>query len=264
MRATRFPRILHAGKVRQKPIGCINGLTADLACSFVLLETAQRRLAKQHDTSAAGISVPAASSLSQNARGGRLYTCSTVASLTVAGKERDRVNIRQLFERHYASLVWYLHARLGDRDLAEDLAQEAFVRLIDKSPRAPDAWLYVVAGNLARDAQRGNRRRSRHLAIVSSLHSGPAEPVDPAPRADAAMCSAEESALVRETLALLPERDAALLVMRSHDVSYREIAAAIGIAPTSVGPLLARAQQRFIRALGKRAHDRGHDARASI
>ena len=59
-----------------------------------------------------------------------------------------------LFERHYPSLVWYLHGRLGDRDLAEDLAQEAFVRLLDKPPRAPDAWLYVVAGNLARDAQR--------------------------------------------------------------------------------------------------------------
>jgi RNA polymerase sigma-70 factor (ECF subfamily) len=174
------------------------------------------------------------------------------------------VNIRQLFERHYASLVWYLHARLGDRDLAEDLAQEAFVRLIEKPPRAPDAWLYIVAGNLARDAQRGELRRARHLAIVTPKRRDVAERVDPAPTADTAMCSAEEAALVRETLALIPERDAALLVMRSHDVSYREIAAAIGISPTSVGPLLARAQQRFIRALGNRAHDLGNDARASI
>ncbi len=174
------------------------------------------------------------------------------------------MNIRQLFERHYDGLVWYLHARLGDRDLAEDLAQEAFVRLIDKPPRAPDAWLYVVAGNLARDARRGERRRSRHLAIVNPQSRDAVEPADPAPRADTTMCNAEESALVRETLALIPERDAALLVMRSHDVSYREIAAAIGISPTSVGPLLARAQQRFIRALGNRAHDRGDDARASI
>lgn len=174
------------------------------------------------------------------------------------------MNIRQLFERHYPSLVWYLHGRLGDRDLAEDLAQEAFVRLIDKPPRAPDAWLYVVAGNLARDAQRGELRRSRHLAIVDSHDEGSGEAADPAPGADASMCSAEESALVHETLALLPERDAALLVMRADDVSYREIAAAIGVSPTSVGPLIARAQQRFIRALGNRAHDRGGDARASI
>jgi RNA polymerase sigma-70 factor (ECF subfamily) len=173
------------------------------------------------------------------------------------------LNIRQLFERHYPSLVWYLHGRLGDRDLAEDLAQEAFVRLIDKPPREPDAWLYVVAGNLARDAQRGELRRSRHLAVVRTADDG-REAADPAPDADASMCSAEESALVHETLALLPERDAALLVMRADDVSYREIAAAIGVSPTSVGPLLARAQRRFVRALGNRAHDRGGDARASI
>ena len=175
------------------------------------------------------------------------------------------MNIRALFERHYPSLVWYLHGRLGDRDLAEDLAQEAFVRLIDKPPREPDSWLYVVAGNLARDAQRGELRRSRHLAVVRAEDErGPAG-ADPAPGADAALCSAEESELVRETLAMLPERDAALLVMRADDVSYREIAAAIGVAPTSVGPLLARAQQRFIRALGRRADERrgGSDARAS-
>jgi RNA polymerase sigma-70 factor (ECF subfamily) len=173
------------------------------------------------------------------------------------------LNIRQLFERHYPSLVWYLHGRLGDRDLAEDLAQEAFVRLIDKPPREPDAWLYVVAGNLARDAQRGELRRARHLAIVEVRDDGDGEMADPSPGADAAMCKEEESALVQETLAMLPKRDAALLVMRADDVPYREIAAAIGVSATSIGPLLARAQQRFIRALGARAHDRGDDARAS-
>ena len=169
------------------------------------------------------------------------------------------MNIRRLFERHYPSLVWYLQGRLGDRDLAEDLAQEAFVRLIDKPPHSPDAWLYVVAGNLARDAERGELRRSRHLTIIDAG----AETADPTPGADATMCRAEESALVQETLAMLPERDAALLVLHADDVSYREIAAAIGVAPSSVGPLLARAQERFIRALGSRADQRRRDARAS-
>lgn len=136
------------------------------------------------------------------------------------------------------------------------------MRLMDKPPRAPDAWLYVVAGNLARDAQRSDRRSSRHLSIVDTDHSG-GEAADPAPAADMALCRAEESALVRDTLAMLPERDAALLLMRADDVSYREIAASIGVAPTSVGPLLARAQQRFIRALGSRAEERRNDALAS-
>jgi RNA polymerase sigma-70 factor (ECF subfamily) len=170
------------------------------------------------------------------------------------------VNIRQLFERHYPGLVWYLQGMLGDRDLAEDLAQETFVRLVEKPPRAPDSWLYVVAGNLARDAQRGAVRRAKHLVLLDD-EAGDA--ADPAPGADATMCSAEESAVVQRALDLLSERDAALLLMRADDVSYREIAAAIGVAPTSVGPLLARAQQRFIRALGKDADERRDDARAS-
>ena len=136
------------------------------------------------------------------------------------------------------------------------------MRLLDKPPRAPDAWLYVVAGNLARDAQRSEGRRARHLSVMDAPERL-ANAADPAPGADAAMCTAEESALVQDTLAMLPERDAALLVMRADDVSYREIAAAIGVAPTSIGPLLARAQQRFIRALGSRAEQRGNDARAS-
>ena len=172
------------------------------------------------------------------------------------------MNIRRLFERHYPSLVWYLHGRLGDRDLAEDLAQEAFVRLLDKPPREPDAWLYVVAGNLARDAQRSEGRRARHLSIMDAP-GRLMEAADPSPGADAAMCTAEESALVRDTLAMLPERDAALLVMRADGVSYREIAVSLGVASTSIGPLLARAQQRFIRALGSRADQQESDARAS-
>src|SRR5665213_1911793 len=174
----------------------------------------------------------------------------------LSSTHRERVNIRQLFERHYPGLVWYLQGKLGDRDLAEDLAQDAFVRLREQPPRAPESWLYVVAGNLARDAQRGASRRARHLAVLGDV-------ADPAPSVDAAMCSAEESALVQSTLAMLPERDAALLVMRADDVSYREIAAAIGVSPTSVGPLLARAQQRFIRALGERADEESDGARAS-
>ena len=172
------------------------------------------------------------------------------------------MNIRRLFDQHYPSLVWYLHGRLGDRDLAEDLAQEAFVRLLDRPPREPDSWLYVVAGNLARDAQRSAGRRARHLSIMDAPERL-ADAADPAPGADAAMCAAEEAALVHDTLAMLPERDAALLMMRADDVSYREIAAAIGVAPTSIGPLLARAQLRFIRALGSRAEQREDDARAS-
>lgn len=71
------------------------------------------------------------------------------------------MSVRRLFERHYPRLVRFLYRRLGDPDRAEELAQEAFVRLLERRPRRPDAWLYAVAANLARDAARSDARRAR-------------------------------------------------------------------------------------------------------
>lgn len=153
------------------------------------------------------------------------------------------MDIRQLFQRHYPSLVRFLYARLGDRDLAEDLAQEAFVRLLRRPPRDPEGWLYVVASNLARDAARGEVRRSRHLEVLTGER---AEDAMPSPEQQALL--AEDAARVRTTLAALSERDRTLLVLCADGLSYREIAGAIGVAPSSVAPLLARAQRRFFRA----------------
>ncbi len=51
---------------------------------------------------------------------------------------------------------------------------------------------------------------------------------------------------VRRALAGLPERDRQLLLMRGEGFSYREIGDAVGVKHTSVGTLLARAQQRFV------------------
>ena len=152
-----------------------------------------------------------------------------------------RVDIRQLFERHYAGLVRFLQARLGDRDRAEDLAQEAFVRLVDQQPRDPGPWLFVVGANLARDEMRRETRRSRRLALLSSD-----EPRDVTPERDLVV-EAEHAAQVRATLERLSERDRTLLVLRAEGYSYREVAAALGVAVTSVAPLLGRAQRRFAR-----------------
>jgi RNA polymerase sigma-70 factor (ECF subfamily) len=61
------------------------------------------------------------------------------------------------------------------------------------------------------------------------------------------LLSAERQARVREALAALKPRDAQLLLLRSGDLSYREIAAALGVAAGSVGTLLARAEAGFER-----------------
>lgn len=148
----------------------------------------------------------------------------------------------QLFHRVYPALVRFLHRRLGDRDLAEDLAQESFVRLLARDPEQPEPWLYKVATNLARDVNRGTIRRSRHLELLAGTADQVTEP-----RAEQDLIGAETSAHVRTALEQLSERDRDLLLLHQDGISYRELAALVGVNPNSVAPLLARARQRFLR-----------------
>jgi RNA polymerase sigma-70 factor (ECF subfamily) len=150
----------------------------------------------------------------------------------------------QLFHRVYPALVRFLHRRLGDRDLAEDLAQESFVRLLAKDPEQPEPWLYKVATNLARDVNRGQVRRARHLLVLASDTEAEQEDL---PGADGEVVAQETSGEVRAALEKLSDRDRDLLLLHQDGMSYRELAEIIGVNPNSVAPLLARARQRFLK-----------------
>ncbi len=154
------------------------------------------------------------------------------------------LNLKPLFERVYPGLVRYLYRRLGDRDLAEDIAQEAFVRLLRVSPDNPDGWLFVVAANLARDAVRTDVRRARRLTLLSN---SPDTAVVPTP--ELALLSIETAAQVQAGLATLSERDRSLLLMHEEGVSYRALAEILQVKPSSIAPLLGRARARLLRAL---------------
>jgi RNA polymerase sigma-70 factor (ECF subfamily) len=149
---------------------------------------------------------------------------------------------RSVFETWYPRLVRRLALRLGDTDQAEDLAQEAFVRLLSAAPRDPVAWLFTVGANLAADHARVAQGRARHLALIGGeLRRGGED--DP----EAALLQAEAMARVRRALAGLPERDRTLLLLHHDGVRYRDIARHTGVAPSSVGSLLTRAQRRFVK-----------------
>jgi RNA polymerase sigma-70 factor (ECF subfamily) len=151
-----------------------------------------------------------------------------------------------------------LRARLGDVDLAEDIAQEAFVRLLDHRPRDPRAWLFAVAANLVCDHSRSARGRERNLELVRGTGAATTPDDDPS----AAVVRAEEVAGVRAALARLTERDRTLLLLHHGGFSYAEVAARLGVAASSVGPLLTRAQRRFVRAYAQPPHTvEGDDAR---
>ena len=153
---------------------------------------------------------------------------------------------RDVFDQLKPKLLRYCTYRCGDPDAAEDIVQEAMVRLwrrdADTPPADPAAWLFTTARHLILDGEKvaGNRRR---LLASNPMHD--AEPE----QADRVLERQEERHRVRDVLGRMPERGREILMLRYSGFSYREIAGKVGIAPGSVGTLLARAERRFLELL---------------
>lgn len=152
----------------------------------------------------------------------------------------------QTFDDLYPPLVRYCHRLTGDRDAAEDTAQEALVRLfthkVEGPPPALRAWLFKTATHLVRDRYRVEENRRR---LLEANPVTPGAPEDP----EEAFVRGSERARAREALDRLAERDREMLLMRYEGFSYKEIADVVKVAATSIGTLLARAERRFLEAL---------------
>ena len=153
------------------------------------------------------------------------------------------VNFEAIFEELYPGLFRYCHRLTGDPDVADDVAQEAFVRLYDGRVEGTEeglrAWLFRTATHLVRDRHRVGENRRR------LLEAHPVEPGGPEPP-DQAVQRQEVVAEVREALEHLSEREREMLLMRHAGFSYREVAEAVEVAPSSVGTLLTRAERNFV------------------
>lgn len=147
----------------------------------------------------------------------------------------------RLFLTYHATLVRYLTRRLGDRDWAEEIAQETFVRALRQEQIVNErSWLFAVATNLVRDEARKDARRRRHLELLA------AEVRDVEVEApDIAMERAHAAADARRALDSLAERDRQALLLKEEGLDYTEIAEILGIAVGSVGTTLSRARRRL-------------------
>jgi RNA polymerase sigma-70 factor (ECF subfamily) len=150
----------------------------------------------------------------------------------------------QAFSEYYTRIYGVLVRLVGDRAEAEDLAVETFWRLWERAPTRWDnlgGWLYRVALRLGYNALRAGRRREQYELNAGRLALEQSAPPDPAQSAE----QAYERVRVRAVLAQMPPRSAQLLILRHTGLSYQEVAAALGVAPGSVGTLLARAEAEF-------------------
>src|SRR2546423_6740034 len=154
----------------------------------------------------------------------------------------------RLFLQEYPKVVAIAYRVLADRTAAEDVAQEVFL----KFPRSPSpdserasGWLHAAAVHSALNVIRGERRRAQRETAHALDPAGPtiANP-------EHVVEDAEQRREVRRALRRLPERTAAVLMLRHSGLSYAEVATALGIKVGNVGTLLRRAEE----ALRKEVH----------
>jgi RNA polymerase sigma-70 factor, ECF subfamily len=165
-----------------------------------------------------------------------------------------------LMERHAQPVFHFLCRMLGNEDDANDLAQETFVRVFQHRDRfRPDAqfraWLYTLAGNLARNH---HRWRSRHPNVsleaesrtteTSLAESLPSSDASPSEIAD----SSERAAAVRAAVESLPEdfREA-IILCEWQDLTVAEAASILKTTPKAIESRLYRARNALRSKLAK-------------
>ena len=170
----------------------------------------------------------------------------TEEELISLAKQGDSHAFSQLVRRHREGVVNVVYRMCGDANLADDAAQDAFIRawqhLPGYRPRSPFRnWLYRIAINVARDTL----RREREMV---SLDSVPLANSEQGP--EAAVVGKERGDRVRQAVLSLPPASRAVLVLREYeDLPYREIADTLGIPMGTVMSRLNYARNRLRESL---------------
>jgi RNA polymerase sigma-70 factor (ECF subfamily) len=168
------------------------------------------------------------------------------AGLLEAAAARDHAAFAEIVSRHYKPvyrLVWRMTGGAAD---AEDIAQEAFVKLWQNPAQVREGaalkgWLMRVASNAVIDRS----RKPRHSDLEQAPEIG-----DPQARPDAPLDRGQAARMVDQMIAALPERQRlALSLIYFEGLSNIEAAAAMEVSVEAVESLLARARRSLKESL---------------
>jgi len=148
----------------------------------------------------------------------------------------------EAFEEHQQKLTSFAYAMTKDRDAADDLVQESFLRLVKElnAGRPPDnvaAWLFRVCSNLAMSRGRRISTVQKYLRVVRGGQD--------TPPADIEILRREENSALLEGLARLPADSRAALLMAAQGFSGREIADALGRTEVATRTMMFRAREKL-------------------
>jgi RNA polymerase sigma-70 factor (ECF subfamily) len=166
----------------------------------------------------------------------------------VATTRSDDESFEALFTAEYARVAGIANRVLADPHEAEDVAQEVFIdfhRLHSASAQYAPAWLHRAAAHAALNRLRGAKRRQRREMAQAS------EEMDRTADPQKLLEVNEDRRQVRQALARLAPRPAAVLVLRASGLSYAEVAQALGVGIGQVGTLLRRAEAALRKEVGR-------------
>jgi RNA polymerase sigma-70 factor (ECF subfamily) len=153
----------------------------------------------------------------------------------------------EIYKRHAPAIYRFCRRALPTREDAEDATGEIFLKLRDRlaqyDPTRPfSAWLYKVAANHCWDSLR--RRRIRQALETGGIEEMPLEHPDPGELNR--LVDQQSGEQIRRALDKLPARARMALVLRYYaDMSYDEIADALGVRRAFVGVVLLRARHQL-------------------
>jgi RNA polymerase sigma-70 factor (ECF subfamily) len=168
-----------------------------------------------------------------------------------------KFDLETVFKAQYGRIARVIAGVIKDRARAEELAVEVFLKW-ERTPTAQgegtEGWLYRAAVRVALNELRRERLRiqyERLLGFVTRGRSGGATPHE-------IYAAQEDQHRVRLVLSVMKPRQAELLLLRSNDFSYEELASILNLNPNSVGTLLSRAleafRKEFMERFGKERH----------
>src|SRR6202140_1975800 len=175
-------------------------------------------------------------------------------------KAGDERSFELLLRKYRTPLVNFLYRMVRDTAVAEDLAQEVFLRVYRaRNEYAPSAkfttWMFRIATNLALNSVRDNRHRRMEISMDQTVDTGedeqrPLEVPDRAPSVEQELVARCRAELIMKAIHSLPDKQrAAVLLHKYQEVDYDEMTGVLASSESALKSLLFRAYETLRTAL---------------
>src|SRR5271166_442331 len=178
----------------------------------------------------------------------------TDVQLMLDVKAGDEQSFELLLRRYRTPLVNFLYRMVRNTAVAEDLAQEVFIRVYRaRQEYAPSAkfttWMFRIATNLALNSVRDNRHRQMEISMDQTIDTGEDEQQalqvpDRAPNVEQELVARSRAEIIMKAIHALPEKQrAAVLLHKYQELDYDEIARVLECSESALKSLLFRAYE---------------------